>query len=86
MSELLYKDMPKEKIINTLKELKATWHGKSPSKYYFALGHAIRLFEASASQQSVAPDEKAACRGHQFYALYSNIMQCKNCGKTISHR
>ena len=41
---------------------------------------------AIASQQTVAPDEKAACKGHQFHALYSNIMQCKNCGKTISHR
>lgn len=45
MDELIYQEMPKEKIITALKELKAYWHGKSPSRYYFALGHAIRFIE-----------------------------------------
>ena len=45
MTELLYQDMQKEKIIAALKELKSIYHSRPPSKYYFALGHAIRLFE-----------------------------------------
>lgn len=51
MNELIYQDMPKERVVETLQELKTIWRGKSPSKYYFALGHAIRLFE------NVEPDK-----------------------------
>lgn len=61
MSELLYKEMSKDKIIKSLQELKTMWRSKSPSKYYFALGHAVRLFEADASQQTVALDTGFTC-------------------------
>ena len=37
--------MPRERILKVLKELKHLHSGKTPSRYFFALGHAIRIFE-----------------------------------------
>jgi hypothetical protein len=47
MNEPEITPMSPEKILDTLKELKQQQFGKTPSKYFFALGHAIRTFEKS---------------------------------------
>jgi len=51
MEELLFKEMSKEKIIAALEELKHLYFGKSPSKYFFALGHAIRAMNSTDDPQ-----------------------------------
>lgn len=73
MSELIYQEMPKEKIIQALKELKSYWHGKGPSRYYFALGHAIRFIEANAVLTK-------KCSGQETPV----IATCSKCG--LEHR
>ena len=40
-----YKEMSKDRIIEALKELKHEMFKRTPSKYFFALGHAIRFIE-----------------------------------------
>lgn len=84
MSELLYDKMSEERIISTLRELKATWYGKTPSKYYFALGHAIRFFEANAPQPTDAVDDEDRCElcgGTDF-----DYLHCLSCGAKNPHR
>ena len=72
-------------------EVTSTWHTRSGTtrrRRCFTCGTRYTTKEIIATKNitTVAPNEKTTCKGHQFYALYSNIMQCKNCGKTISHR
>jgi len=45
MEDLEITPMSTERILDVLKELKHLHFGKTPSKYFFALGHAIRVFE-----------------------------------------
>jgi len=42
-----YNEMSVDRIISTLKELKHEVRNRKPSKYFFALGHAIRKMEES---------------------------------------
>ena len=45
MNEPEINPMSPERILNTLKDLKHQQFGKTPSKYFFALGYAIDVFE-----------------------------------------
>ena len=57
MHEQTFSPMSKGRIIDTLQELKTKYRGHTPSKYYFALGHAIRCIE-HAPQQNNSPDSE----------------------------
>ena len=50
-----YNEMSIDRIISTLKELKQEVRSRKPSKYFFALGHAIRQIEESKRNQ-IEPD------------------------------
>ncbi len=45
MMDETFNEMSNDRIIAVLKELKSRYSGTYPSKFYFSLGYAIRLFE-----------------------------------------
>ena len=45
-NEPMINPMPTKRIIETLNELRTTFRHHTPSKYYFALGYAIKAIEA----------------------------------------
>ncbi len=45
MEEQVIMEMTRVQVLEALKELKNMYRGLSPSKFYFAIGHAIRAME-----------------------------------------
>jgi len=72
MDEPTINQMSDNRVLEVLKELKHQQHGKSPSKYFFALGHAIRFIE-HAKEPTNAADGDNTCPhcGRQLFTYCS---------------
>jgi len=81
MDEITITEMSKERILEALQDLKSQWAMKSPSKYYFALGHAIRSIE-DAPNQSVEVGQTSVCAKYKTCGS-TDMFPCSTCGDYI---